>query len=183
LVSRLEKVRTLYTLRDDDGDMVTPFAVSQKIEISSVLKISDAWITFDAKLATIRDATYGPDYPRTSVDPQTVRIIIEEAASMGVARDDARDLIVDASQDVPENSPADDRRRITLGARLINFIRATGRFIWTHRGKIKFATGTTVTGLGIAIIFINKNAVLLSYMFDSSPTLVKIIEWIGQFTL
>lgn len=133
-------------------------------------------VGLDPYLLSIRQASYDPDLPKGTGDPVAIRLIIDHPLEIKVARADAHGALADAVGNVPTESAPDDRRSLTLRADFKNFIQATGRFIWKHKGKIG-------TGVASAIALIQLNVATLKSIFVASPTMLEIIRWIELIKL
>jgi hypothetical protein len=176
LVARGEKLRRMRAQRQNGTSLAPPLSERQAEAIDALITALDIMVGLDPYLYSIRQASYDPDIPRGSGDPVAIRVVIEHALEIKVARADAHDALLDGIENVPANAAPDDRRRLTLWADFKNFIQATGRFIWKHKGKI-------TTGAVAAITLIQLNAAMLKGIFVASPTMLEIIRWIEMIKL
>lgn len=176
LVARGEKLRRMRKQRQDGTSLAPPFSERQAEAIDALITALDIMVGLDPYLHSIRQASYDPDLPKGSGDPVKIRLVIDHALAIKVARADAHGALADALENVPADAAPDDRRRLTLWADFKNFIQATGRFIWKHKGKIG-------TGVASAIALIQLNAAALKDIFAASPTMLEIIRWIEMIKL
>ena len=177
LVARGEKLRRMRAQRQNGTSLAPPLSERQAEAIDALITALDIMVGLDPYLLSIRQASYDPDSPRGTGDPVAIRLVIDHALAIKVARADAHDALADAVANVPADAAPDDRRRLTLWADFKNFIQATGRFIWKHKGKVTFA------GVISAITLIQLNAEALKGVFVASPTMLEIIRWIELIKL
>lgn len=176
LVARGEKLRRMRKQRHEGTSLAPPLSERQAEAIDALITALDIMVGLDPYLLSIRQASYDPDSPRGTGDTVAIRLVIDHALAIKVARADAHGALADAVANVPANAAPDDRRRLTLWADFKNFIQATGRFIWKHKGKIG-------TGVASAIALIQLNAATLKGIFAASPTMLEIIRWIEMIKL
>jgi hypothetical protein len=177
LVARGETLRRMRLQRQNDTSLAPPLSDLQAMAIDSLIGALDIMVGLDPYLLRIRQASYDAGISRGTGDPVAIRLVIDHALEIKVARADAHDALADAVANVPADAAPDDRRRLTLWADFKNFIQATGRFIWKHKGKV------TIAGVTSAITLIQLNAEALKGVFVASPTMLEIIRWIEMIKL
>jgi hypothetical protein len=160
-------------------EAAVPLTDRQRLALESWRAAHNAMVAFEPYLSAIERASYGPDVPVVVIELDAIKAIIASAGSAGVASDAAVTAIVDSTAIVPAIATPDDRRRIAATEHLKNFIRATGEFVWTNKGKI----GASAGGVYCAATWIHRNIDWLRTVFENHPTMLEIVNYIASLPL